>query len=230
MGAGLVERDAELGVLLASLRAAASGEGSAVLIFGEAGIGKTSLIREFLRSVEGDVRVLMGTCDDLLTPRTFGPLRDAAAAVGGPLVAALSGEPDRESVYRVLLDELSRADMPTTLVVEDVHWADDATLDSLHFVARRLERLRAVVVLSYREDEFQPDHLRQLLGALSGSTVHRLALHRLSENAVTGLTVAAGVERPAIFATTQGNPFFVSEVLSSPTADVPATIVDAVLA
>jgi len=230
MGAGLVERDAELEALVASVGAAAAGEGSAMLVLGEAGIGKTSLIREFLRSVEGDVHVLMGICDDLLTPRTFGPLRDAAAAVGGPLAAALSGEPDRENVYRALLDELSRSDAPTILVVEDIHWADDATLDALRFAARRLERLRAVVVLSYRDDEFQADHLRQLLGALSGSTVRRLALHRLSENAVTRLTQAAGAERPAIYTTTQGNPFFVSEVLSSPTTDVPATVVDAVLA
>jgi len=230
MGAELVERDVELAALVASVEAAASGEGSAMLVLGEAGIGKTSLIREFLRSVEGDVRVLMGTCDDLLTPRTFGPLRDAAAKSGGPLAAALSGEPDRESVYRALLDALSRSDLPTILVVEDMHWADDATLDALRFVARRLQRLRAVVVLSYRDDEVQPVHLRQLLGALSGSTVRRLVLHRLSEAAVLRLTRAAGLDRPAIFATTDGNPFFVSEVLSSPSADVSANVVDAVLA
>jgi ATP/maltotriose-dependent transcriptional regulator MalT len=230
MGAELVERDVELAALVASVEAAVSGEGSAMLVLGEAGIGKTSLIREFLRSVEGDVHVLMGTCDDLLTPRTFGPLRDAAATAGGPLAAAFSAEPDRESVYRALLDELSRSDMPTILVVEDIHWADDATLDALRFVARRLQRLRAVVVLSYRDDEVQPVHLRQLLGALSGATVRRLVLHRLSEAAVRRLTRAAGVDSPAIFATTDGNPFFVSEVLSSPSADVSANVVDAVLA
>ena len=230
MGAELVERDVELAALVASVDAAASGEGSAMLVLGEAGIGKSSLIREFLRAVEGQVRVLMGTCDDLLTPRTFGPLRDAAAAADGPLAAAFSSEPDRERVYRALLDELSRPDLPTVLVVEDIHWADDATLDALRFVARRLQRLRAVVVLSYRDDEVQPVHLRQLLGALSGSTVRRLVLHRLSEAGVLRLTRAAGVDRPAIFATTDGNPFFVSEVLSSSSADVPANVVDAVLA
>ena len=230
MGAGLVERDAELAALVGSVDAAAAGEGSAMLVLGEAGIGKTTLIREFLRSVEGNVRVLMGTCDDLLTPRTFGPLRDAAAAVGGPLAAAFSGEPDRESVYRALLDELSHSDLPTILAVEDIHWADDATLDALQFVARRLQRLRAVVVLSYRDDELQPDHLRQLLGALSGSTVRRLVLRRLSEDAVDRLARAAGMDRRAVFANTHGNPFFVSEVLSSPSSDVPANVVDAVLA
>lgn len=226
----LVERDAELDTLAASADRAAAGHGSVVLILGEAGIGKTSLVRAFLRSVEGTARVLAGTCDDLLTPRTFGPLRDAASSVGGPMAEALAGEPDPESVYAALLHELSRPGAPTILVVEDLHWADDATLDALRFITRRLERLRALVVLTYREDEIQPDHLRQLLGGLTGATVRRLVLHRLSEEAVTQLVRSAGVERPAIYATTGGNPFFVSEMLATAAADVPATVVDAVLA
>lgn len=230
MGPMLVERDAELDALAASADRAAAGHGSAVLIIGEAGIGKTSLVRAFLRSVEGAARVLAGTCDDLLTPRTFGPLRDAASSAGGPLADALAGEPDRESVYAALLHELSHPGGPTILVVEDLHWADDATLDALRFIARRLERLRAFVVLTYRDDELLPDRLRQLLGVLIGSTVRRLLLHRLSEQAVAQLARAAGMERPAIYATTHGNPFFVSEMLASPAGDVPATVVDAVLA
>jgi ATP/maltotriose-dependent transcriptional regulator MalT len=230
MGVRLVERDAELETLLASVDGAAAGRGgSAILVLGEAGIGKTSLVRAFVASVDGAARVLAGACDDLLTPRTFGPLRDAASSVGGSLAEALAGEPDRESVYAALLDELSRPGPPTILVVEDIHWADDATLDALRFVARRLEPLRAVVVLTYRDDERLPDHLRQLLGVLIGAPVQRLLLHRLSEEAVAELARSSGVSSPAIYTTTHGNPFFVSELLAARAAEVPATVVDAVL-
>jgi DNA-binding CsgD family transcriptional regulator/tetratricopeptide (TPR) repeat protein len=230
MGVRLVERDAELETLVASLDSAAAGRGgSAILVLGEAGIGKTSLVRAFVASVDGAARVLAGACDDLLTPRTFGPLRDAASSVGGSLAEALAGEPDRESVYAALLDELSRSGPPTILVVEDIHWADDATLDALRFVARRLERLRAIVVLTYRDDERLPDHLRQLLGVLIGPPVRRLVLHRLSEEAVAELSRSSGVSSPEIYATTRGNPFFVSELLAAQAAEVPATVVDAVL-
>jgi ATP/maltotriose-dependent transcriptional regulator MalT len=225
----LVEREAELSALAAAVRDARTGRGSAVLVQGEAGIGKTSLVRAFRHTVDGTARVLAGACDDLLTPRTFGPLRDAVAGTSGPLAAALAGEPDRERLYRELLRELADPGRPTIVLVEDVHWADDATLDVLRFLARRLDRLYAVVVLTYRDDELHSGQLRQLLSMLTGATVHRLVLRPLSERAVDELTRAAGVSRTEIFATTHGNPFFVSEVLAEPGAVVPATVLDAVL-
>jgi len=130
MGPVLLERDQELRRLRTCVTEAASGHGSAVLLFGEAGVGKTSVVRAFTREVAGTVRMLAGACDDLLTPRTFGPLRDAVR--GGPLAEALA-RGDRDGALGGIEQELAR---PTVvLLVEDVHWADDATLDVLRFLA-----------------------------------------------------------------------------------------------
>jgi ATP/maltotriose-dependent transcriptional regulator MalT len=228
---GLLERDAELAVLGRAVDDAAAGHSSAVLVLGEAGIGKTALLRAFLASVRGRARVLLGTCDDLLTPRTFGPLRDAAAEHPGPLADALSGEPKPEDVYQALRHELQHADRPTVLVVEDLHWADDATLDALRFVCRRLTQLSATIVLTYRDDDLPDAHpLRTLLGTLASQPVTRLPLRPLSRKAVLDMGADTGVDPATVFATTRGNPFFVTEVLASASGGVPATVVDAVLA
>ena len=102
MGTGLLERDEELRVLDSALARSIAGIGSVVLLFGEAGIGKTTVVRAFIRAVSGRARVLAGACDDLLTPRTLGPIRDAARATDGPLAGALAGD-ERESVFTALL-------------------------------------------------------------------------------------------------------------------------------
>ena len=84
MPAGLLERRDDLRVLRAALDRARSGNGGAALVAGEAGIGKTSLVRRFVAELPGDVRVLVGVCDDLLAPRALGPLQEAVAARAGP--------------------------------------------------------------------------------------------------------------------------------------------------
>jgi predicted ATPase len=142
----LLERDDELAVLVRAVDNAAEGRSSVVLLLGEAGIGKTSLVRAFVETVSDRTRTLVGACDDLLTPRTFGPLRDAAAENPGPLADAFAADPDQEAVYQALRLELQPRGKPTVLVVEDLHWADDATLDALRYVCRRLNTLTATVV------------------------------------------------------------------------------------
>src|SRR6478672_1297308 len=137
MAGQLLERDGELGVLDAALDSAATGRGSVVLIFGEAGIGKTSLLRTFTARARARARVLSGACDDLMAPRTLGPLRDAIAGTAGPLAAAISGG-HRDDLLLAVRDELADTTRPTVLVVEDVHWADDATLDVLRYISRRI--------------------------------------------------------------------------------------------
>ena len=128
----LLERDAALAALRDAVREAAAGRGSVVMVTGEAGIGKTSLVRAFAARAPG--RVLTSACDDLMAPRTLGPLRDAATGTDGPLAASLDGPVD--GVFGALMQELA-AEPPTVLVVEDVHWADDATLDVLGYAARQ---------------------------------------------------------------------------------------------
>ena len=89
MTAGLLERDAELRRLRETLRGAGQGRGSVVLVSGAAGIGKTNLVRAFAREASGSARVLVGACDDLVTPRTLGPFRDMARGAGGTLAEAV---------------------------------------------------------------------------------------------------------------------------------------------
>jgi AAA ATPase domain len=152
----LLERDRELTLLDEALHAAQAGTGSVVLVHGEAGIGKTSIVRAFARRLPDRVRLLAGACDDLVTPRTLGPLRDAVRG-SGPLAAALAAG-DRDA----LLADLDGG-RPTVLVLEDVQWADDATLDVLRYLGRRVVDLPVVLVVTYRDDEVGPS-LQRVLG------------------------------------------------------------------
>ena len=228
----VLERGAELDCLEAALRRATTGTGSVVLVSGEAGIGKTSLVRAFVVDRTDRVRILLGACDDLVTPRTLGPLHDAVRS-GGPLAAALAGG-DRDAVLSALLTELADGPRPTVLVLEDVHWADDATLDVLRYLGRRVADLPAVLVVTYRDEEVGPA-LQRVLGALGGPTVHRLALARLSRAAVARLVGGTAATSAPVYRLTAGNPFFVSELAAvsgstTGTHAVPGTVVDAVLA
>src|SRR3954469_1487422 len=211
MALDMLERDAALSALHHAVGEAPAGRGSIVLVAGEAGIGKTCLVRSFAADAHARVRVAI--CDDLRAPRPLGPLRDALELGDDPFAG--------------LLAELAR-EPPTLLVVEDVHWADDATLDALAYAARRIDRVPAVLLLTFR-DEQQPA-LARLLGVVAGARHHRLALEPLSRDAVQRLSAGRGTDGAALHRITGGNPFFVSEVLASPPGRVPASVADAVLA
>jgi DNA-binding CsgD family transcriptional regulator/tetratricopeptide (TPR) repeat protein len=233
VGRRILERERELGVLAAAAQAAAGGAGSVVLMFGEAGIGKSSVVEAVRAYLPAEGRVLLGYCDDLATPGTLGPFRDLVGSVGADLSRALQAGDSREQVLAALRAELDWQGRPTVLVVEDVHWADDATLDVLRYLVRRIAGLPAVLVLTYRDDELGRDHpLRQLLGHASGAErVHHLPLKRLSAQAVRQLSAGSPLDGEDVYSVTSGNPFFVSEVLASgDSGNVPYTIVDAVLA
>jgi DNA-binding CsgD family transcriptional regulator/tetratricopeptide (TPR) repeat protein len=227
--AGLLERSAELEALTGGLDAARSGSGRGrlILLAGEAGIGKTALVRELSHQADG-VRVLWGACYALHTPRPLGPLLDIAADEGGRLAAELEEDVSPGAVASAFADELRRR-APTLLVLEDLHWADEATLDALRLLARRLDSLRALVVVTYRDDEIDRTHpARMFLGELSG--VQRLTVPPLSLDAVAALAEGQEVDVELLHARTGGNAFFVTEVLASAGAPVPATVRDAVLA
>jgi DNA-binding CsgD family transcriptional regulator len=226
----LLERQDHLDVLHAAVAAARSGDGRVVVLSGEPGIGKTSLVRALRAGLDAGVRVLAGACDDLLAPRPLGPLRDAARGTGGPLERALDAPGAPEAVYPAVLEQLA-GPRPTLLVVEDVHWADDATLDVLRFLVRRIAGLPALLLLTLRDEAAVADHpAQQLLGALAGVPATRLALAPLSAASVTALAWSAGRDGPAVHAVTGGNPFYVTEALQAPPDRLPASVADAVLA
>ncbi|MCV7101511.1 ATP-binding protein, partial [Mycobacterium palustre] len=214
----LLEREAALAELARLARSAARGSGRMVLLRGEAGIGKTAVITRFTSGLRGSWRLLRGWCDPLVTPRPLGPLVDALTDLRGERAARVRAAIDAgatESIYAGLIGMLGDR-RPSVWVIEDVHWADGATLDLLRFLARRVEGLPALLVVSFRDDEIDDKHpLAVLLGDLVGcAAVTRLALNPLSEAAVASLAVGSGVNADALYRLTGGNPFYVTEVLA----------------
>jgi predicted ATPase/DNA-binding CsgD family transcriptional regulator len=226
----LLERDLFLRELETALKDAVAGQGCVALVSGEAGIGKTSLVDHFTRDHHVSVRVLWGACDLLFTPRPLGPLHDIAIQLEGELPALLHSDGDRQAIFSASLREMQRC--PSIIVFEDVHWADEATLDLIKYLSRRIQLTPSLLILTFRDDELTAEHpLRLVLGDLPRSLTLRLALHPLSPDSVSALAHAFQHEEPIddLYAITGGNPFFVTEVLASGDASVPATVRDAVL-
>ena len=227
---GLLERAEFIDALEESFAAVTGGRGRLVLVSGEAGIGKSALVRGFCGGRGRRTRVLWGACDALGTPRPLSPLIDMAAAVEGAFPASMREGEKPHAVFVALLEEL-RARPPTIAVIEDVHWADEATLDIVRLLARRAEALGALVVVTYREDELEPGHpLRLAVGELGTAPgIAQLRLPPLSRSAVEELAVPHGVDAGELHVKTAGNPFFVTEVLAGGGTEVPPTVRDAVL-
>lgn len=227
----LLEREQFLGELESILKGIAAGKGQIVLVSGEAGIGKTSLVEQFAETHKPHARVLWGACDALFTPRALGPLYDIAPQTKSDLLALLEQEAPRASILSAVLDELEKEDAAAITVIEDAHWADEATLDLLKFLGRRINRIRSMLIVTYRDDEVGVGHpLRQVLGDLPNRSVARLRLPPLSPDAVNTLAERAGRRFENLHAITTGNPFFVTEALANKEAGVPVTVSDAVLA
>jgi DNA-binding CsgD family transcriptional regulator len=224
----LLERSSLLEELSGVLAATAGGR--VVLLAGEAGIGKSALVRRFTERQSAAARFLAGGCDPLLTPRALGPLHDIARQTGGRLAELLDAGGPREAVFAAFLDALAQPQRQV-VVVEDAHWADEATLDLLVFLGRRLERTPVMLIVTYRDDELGADHpLRGVLGALPQGVVHRVRPQPLSEAAVAELARRAGRPAVGLRALTGGNPLLVTEVLAAGDAGVPMTVRDLVLA
>src|SRR5581483_2220631 len=226
----LLERSRELAVL-ADLFASVeeTGRGRLVLVAGEAGIGKTALLDAFCAGLDAD-RTLLGACEPLHTARPLAPLLDIAAETGGALAALVERGAGPSAVLAGLLEELRRRP-PSVVVLEDLHWADEATLDVLSLLARRIATAPALVAVTYRDTELERHHpLRVALGHLPPPTTLRLTLAPLSAGAVQKLARPDGADPDELFHRTAGNPFYVTEALAGGGGPVPDSVRDAVLA
>lgn len=219
----LVERE-ELLTRLETCLQAAETSGRLALVGGEAGTGKTSLARTFAEACPDGVRVLWGTCDPLSTPRPLAPFQDMA-----PFALLLGERRARHGLLTALLEELS---VPSVMVVEDAHWADEATLDAVRFIGRRVTRTRSVVVVTYRDDEVGAGHpLRTVLGDLATAAgCERLHVPPLTPEGVRSLAAGKALDAERLHRVTGGNAFYVTEVLAAPGWTVPLSVTDAVLA
>ncbi|HWJ08433.1 MAG TPA: BTAD domain-containing putative transcriptional regulator, partial [Nocardioides sp.] len=226
----LVERQAEIDAVVRAIDGAAAGTGSCIAVTGDAGVGKTSVVRAACS--EAGIRVLHGHCDPLSTPRPYGPLRDLAAEAGLTV-----WDTDGEVLIAEVCDQVVTAltEQPTVLVVEDLHWVDAATVEVLRFIARRSATLQMSLVVTYRSHEIGPQHpARPLAGDLArhahATTVH---LEGLSVDGVAALLASlageSGPEPAAVHELTGGNPFFVAEIGSDPGRPLPISVRDALL-
>ena len=154
----LLERSAFADALGESLAGVAAGGGRLVLVSGEAGIGKSALVRGFCAAHATRARVPLGCLRCARHAAAARPLDRHRGGGGGPAArVACARATSRTRSSLALLEELS-AVRPTIAVIEDVHWADEATLDIVRLLARRAEALGALVVVTYREDELEPTH------------------------------------------------------------------------
>ncbi len=233
----LVGREREQSLLRECLSAACAGQGSLVLIGGEAGIGKTALCEALCREAEAQgALVLVGRCYDRTETPPYGPwveafgcypqgegmppLPEAFAERGTVGVAA-----SQDALVRQVLDFfLFLATIrPVVLLLDDLHWTDTASLDLLRFVARNVATVPLLLLVSYRSDEVARRHpLYQTLPLLvREARAERVALAALDGQAVRAL-VEGRYPLPAdetvrlvtyLQARAEGNALFVGEVI-----------------
>ena len=227
----LIERESQLAALHEYAREASQGQGRLVLVSGEAGVGKSVLLEEFAQELD-EARWLWSGCDGLFTPAALGPLLDIASRLDGELLQLCRAEAKRDQLYGALLRQLGNLQSLTVVVIEDVHWADEATLDLLSYLGRRIQHLPVLLLVTYRDDALVPNNpLRLTLGALASQrATRRLGLPPLSAAGVATLAKGTTIDAAGLHRLTAGNPFFVTEVLQADSAALPVSVRDAVLA
>jgi DNA-binding CsgD family transcriptional regulator/tetratricopeptide (TPR) repeat protein len=225
----LLERDQLIATLQGLLEDASSGNGRLALVSGEAGAGKSALLRHFADLASVRAQVLWGWCDPLSSPRPLGPLVDISGQLGAEVSDLLrSGE--RDLAFEATLRELRGRNRPSVVVLEDLHWADASTLDFVRFMARRLAAAPVLLVVSYRDDDLEAtDPLRVVLGDLTTSAgARRVPVPVLSPGAVARLAANSDLDADELYETTGGNPFLVIEVIAAG-GGLPPSVSDAVV-
>jgi len=202
------------------------GEGQVAVICGDAGIGKTSLVETFIKQNEDKAEIFWGACDDLFTPRPLAPLYDIAGMMNSRLTDKLEKGATRPSIFNELLNELNQK-APNIIVIEDAHWADESTFDLIKFLAKRINKYRSFLIITYRSDETGPTHpLRLSFSNIPTKYFRRIELPPLSKNAVKILAEGFGKKDDSIFTKTGGNPFLITEILMNNQENIPATVKD----
>jgi predicted ATPase len=229
----LLERQTQLELLDGLLMEAARGRGRVAALGGEAGAGKTSLVEAFIgRAAEG-TRILRSACEDLSIPDPLGPLYDLAREAQWALPQAIDHrQGQRLPLFSDALEIFETKTQPSLLVIEDLHWADDATLDFVRFLGRRIVNTHILLLVTARNDRSEAQmRVRRALGEIPAANVARIDVPLLSEAAVLSLADAAGRDGDAIYRATAGNAFFVTELLCAESETTPpASVRDAVLA
>ena len=225
---GLLERQGMLDQLDELLGQASGGRGRLVLVRGEAGIGKTALVESFVAGRGG--RVWWGACDPVTPPRPLAPIIDIAVQAGGELLESLA-DPGRHRIVAAFLGLLRRDGGPWVAVIEDAQWADEATLELLGVLGRRIGQMPAMAVVTVRDDDLEPGNaLSAVLGDVPVSSMVTIRPGPLSRQAVAELARGTGIDPVALHRATGGNPFFVTEVLAGGGPQIPPTVRDAVWA
>lgn len=225
-----LERAEPLARLEAALAAARERRGRIVSVEGEAGIGKTTLTLRFCEAHRRDAQVHAGGCEHLSTPEPLGPLRDIARDSGGRFsMSASSPLATFEALLRYLTPAAGR---PSLLLIEDIHWADDATLDLLRYLGRRIRTAAVLVVVTLRNDEpGTQERLAELWDGIPRDARERIELQRLTPAAVQRLAASMPhVRVDDLYLATGGNPFHVTEYLAARPPEVPTSVRDATLA
>jgi DNA-binding CsgD family transcriptional regulator/tetratricopeptide (TPR) repeat protein len=228
--AAVLEREELFGRLFAHLKDAGEGSGSLIFLTGEAGAGKTTVVKELVARTPSNTLVLIGGCDPLSTPRPLGPLLDIAGDSDSGL-GSINELDDTFEMFATVLDRLHNTIRPVLMILEDVHWADAGTLDMITYLGRRISDTKAMIVATYRDDEIGTDHplLPVLSDLIAKEAVKRYPVDLLSRRAVRELAEGTDVDADLVFAATGGNAFYVTELLATGGA-IPRTVQEAVLA
>ena len=226
----LIERAGFLASLQAKFKNVAQGEGHSVFVSGESGIGKTSLVRAFCKERKNDCNIYQGTCDALFAPRPLAPLYDIALQMRSDFWQNNGDISDRAGLFARFFHELNDQKKTIIIVFEDIHWADEATLDFIKFLARRITQVRCLFILTYRDNEIHSRHpLRNVMGQLNPDSFTRMQLPPLSRQAVEKMAEEKGYKGEDVYGISAGNPFYVNEILASYSLGVPDNIKDTIL-
>ncbi len=226
----LIEREGVLSSLHTCFENTLEGEGHSVFVCGESGIGKTSLVKQFCKEVNRRAVILQGSCDALFTPSPLAPVYDIMLQLQQDMQQQGTHITDRTAFFSQVFLALKNQTHPFIIVFEDIHWADEATLDFIKFLARRITQLPGLFILTYRDNEIHTKHpLRNVLGQLVPGSFSRLQLQPLSKSAVEKLAEEKGYNGEDIYTVSGGNPFYVNELLASYNQGVPDNIKDSIL-